>query len=57
MTQNLKIRTYLMQHFMELDMEKILGTKTLTRGVWSVKTILGQFGLKAYGGVEPPTNF
>ena len=34
---------------MELDMEKILGTKTLTRGVWSVKTILGQFGLKAYG--------
>ena len=33
MTQNLKIRTNLMQNFMELDMKKLSDPKTLTFGV------------------------
>ena len=45
MTQNLKIRAYLMQNFMELDMKKISDPKTLTFGVWGLKPNLGQFGL------------
>ena len=49
MTQNLKIRTYLVQNFMELDMRKISDPKALTFGIWGLKTSLGQFGPKAFG--------
>ena len=49
MTQNLKIKAYLMQNFMELDMEQISDSKALTFGVWVLKTSLGQFGPKAFG--------
>ena len=48
-TQNLKIRAYLKQNFMELDIKKIADLKTLTFGVWGLKTSLGQFGPKAFG--------
>ena len=49
MTQNLKIRAYLMQNFMELDMKKIPDPKALTFGVWwCLKPNLGQFGLKTF---------
>ena len=41
MTQNLKIRAYLMQNFMELDMKKFKDPKTQTFGVWCLKTSLG----------------
>ena len=34
---------------MELDMKKSTDPKTLTFGVWSLKTSLGQFGPKAFG--------
>ena len=54
-TQNLKIRAYLMQHFMELDMKTFSDPKTLTFVVWGLKTSLGQFGPKAFGkGVIKP---
>ena len=43
MTQNLKISTYLMQNFMELDMRKNSDPKALTFGVWDLKPNLGQF--------------
>ena len=33
-----------MQKFMELDIKKFTGGKTLTLGVWGLKTRLGQFG-------------
>ena len=46
MTQNLKIRAYLMQDFMELDRKKVLDPKTLIFGVWGWETSLGQLGLK-----------
>ena len=49
MTQNLKIKAYLKQNVMELDMRKFTDPKTLTFGVWSLKTSLGQFGPKAFG--------
>ena len=49
MTQNLKIRAYLMQNFMELDLKKFSDPKALTIGVWGLKTSLGQFGHKAFG--------
>ena len=49
MTQNLKIRAYLVQNFMELDMKKISDPKALTFGIWGLKTSLGQFGPKAFG--------
>ena len=49
MTQNLKIRAYLMQHFVELDVNKYSDPKALTFGVWGLKTSLGQFGPKAFG--------
>ena len=49
MTQNLKIRTYLMQNFMELDMKKNSYPTTLTFGVWGLKPNLGEFGPKTYG--------
>ena len=43
-TEHLKIRAYLMQNFMELDLKKI-----------GPKTSLGQFGPKAFGkGVINP---
>ena len=48
-TQHLKIRAYLMQNFMELDMKKISDTKALTFGVWGLKPNLGQFGPKTFG--------
>ena len=38
-----------MQNFMKFDMEKFTDSKTLTFGVWSLKTSLGQFGPKAFG--------
>ena len=41
MTQKLKIRAYLMQNFMELDMKKISDFKGLVFGIWSLKTRLG----------------
>ena len=34
---------------MELDIKKIADLKTLTFGVWGLKTSLGQFGPKAFG--------
>ena len=34
---------------MELDMKNSTDPKTLTFGVWSLKTSLGQFGPKAFG--------
>ena len=49
MTKNLKIRTYLMQDFMELDMKNFSDPKALTFAVWSVKTSLGQYAPKAFG--------
>ena len=49
MTQNLKIRAYLMQKFMELDMKKVSDPKALTFGVWGLKPNLGQFGPKTFG--------
>ena len=49
MTQNLKIRTYLKQHFIELDMKKITDPKTLTFGVWGLKSSLAQFGPNTFG--------
>ena len=49
MTQNCKIRAYWMQNFIELDMKKFTDPKTLTFGVWSLKTSLVQFGSKAFG--------
>ena len=48
MTQNLNIRAYLMQNFMELDMT-FSDPKALTCGVWGLKTSVGQFGSKAFG--------
>ena len=49
MTQNLKIRAYLKQTVMGLDMRKFTDPKTLTVVVWGLKTSLGQFGPKAFG--------
>ena len=49
MTQNLKIRVYFMQNFMDLGMKKFLDPKALTFGVWDLKTSLVQFGPKAFG--------
>ena len=49
MTQNCKTRAYLMQNFIELDMKKFTDPKTLTFGVWGLKTSLVQFGPKAFG--------
>ena len=49
MTQNLKIRAYLKQNFMELDMKQISDPKALTFGVWGLKPNLGQFGPKTFG--------
>ena len=49
MTQNLKIRAYLMQNFMKLDMKKCSDPKPLMFGVWGLKTSLGQFGHKDFG--------
>ena len=49
MTQNCKLRAYLMQNVMKFDMEKFTNSKTLTFGVWGLKTSLGQFGPKAFG--------
>ena len=49
MTQKLKIRAYLMQNFMELNMKRISDHKGLTFGIWSLKTRLGQSGPKSFG--------
>ena len=49
MTQNLKIRAYMIQNFIELDRKKIPDPKALTFGVWSLKASLGQLGPKAFG--------
>ena len=49
MIQNWKIRAYLIQNFMELDMKKFSDPKALSFGVWGLKTSLGQFGSKASG--------
>ena len=50
MTQKLKIRAYLIQNFMELDMKKRKSdTKGLTFSIWGLKTRLEQFGPKAFG--------
>ena len=48
MTQILKIRAYLMQNLMELDMKNFSDPKVLTFGVWGLKTSLGQFRSKAF---------
>ena len=55
MTQNLKIRAYLMQNFMELDMKNISDPKTLIFGIWGLKPNLGQFGPKIFdkGLIKP----
>ena len=34
---------------MELDVKKFSDPKTLTFGVWGLKTSLGQFGPRAFG--------
>ena len=54
-TQNLKIRAYLKQNFMELDMKKFTDPKILAFGLWGLKTSLGQFGSKAFdrGLIKP----
>ena len=49
MTENLKVRAYLMLDIMELDMKKCSDPKALTFGVWCLKTSFGQFGPKAFG--------
>ena len=49
MTQNLKVRAYLMQTFMELDMKELSDLKALIFGIWGLKTSSGQFGQKAFG--------
>ena len=49
MAQNCKIRAYLMQNFIELDMKKFTDPKTLTFVVWGLKASLVQFGPKAFG--------
>ena len=49
MTQNLKIGAFLMQNFIELNMKKFSDPKSLTFGVWGLKTSLGQFGPEAFG--------
>ena len=49
MTQNLSIRPYLMQNFMELEMKKTSDPKALTFSVWALKPNLGQFGPKTFG--------
>ena len=49
MTQNLKIRAYFMDNFMEFDMNKFSDPKALTYGVWALKASLGQFGPKTFG--------
>ena len=55
MTQNLKIKAYLMQNFMELDMKTFSDPKTLTFGVWGLKNSLEQFKPKAFGkGLTKP---
>ena len=46
-----------MQNFMELDKKIFSNPKTLTWGVWSWKTSLGQFGPKGFGkGLIKPLN-
>ena len=47
--QNLTIRTYWIQNFMELDMKKFSDPKALTFGLWGIKTSLGQLGPKVFG--------
>ena len=47
MTQNLKVRAYLIQNFMELAMKKFSDPKALTFGVWGLKT--QTLGPKAFG--------
>ena len=49
MTQNCKIRAYLMQNFMELDMKKFTDPKTLAFGVCGLKASLEHFGHKTFG--------
>ena len=49
MTQNLEIKAYLMQNFMDLDMKKISDPKALTFRVLGLKTSLAQFWPKAFG--------
>ena len=49
LTENLKITAYLMQDFMEFDMKKFADPKTLTFGVWDLKTSFGQFRPKVFG--------
>ena len=48
MAQNLKIRAYLMQNFLESDMKKFPDLKTLTIGVLGLKVSLEQYGPKAF---------
>ena len=53
--KNVKIRVYLMQNVMELDMKKISDAKALTFGIWGLKTSLGRFGPKDFpkGFIKP----
>ena len=46
MTQNLKIRAYLIRNFMELDMKKFSDPKTLTSEVWDQKLVWGNLDPK-----------
>ena len=39
MIQNLKIRAYLTQNFMELEMRKCLDSKAVAFGVWGLKLV------------------
>ena len=44
MNQNLKIRAYLIENVMDLDMKKFSDPRVLKFGIWGQKTSLGQFG-------------
>ena len=47
--QNLKVKVYFMQSFMEPDIKKFSDVRTVTIGVWGLNISLGQYGSKAYG--------
>ena len=47
-TQILKIRAYLMQNVIKIDIKKVSDPKALTFGVQDLKTSLGQFGPKYF---------
>ena len=53
MTQNIKIRAFFMQNFMGLGMRKFFDPKTVTFGIWGLKTSFGQLGTYLAICLEP----